>query len=86
MKDEKRMEMLKKVVISINIILMVTTMVLQIFAFNTIRHVILCGCVLLLSSVQLVFDIILKDSNGFSSDITILTLFASILIMRLSWI
>jgi hypothetical protein len=84
MKDEKRMEMLKKVVISINIILMVTTMVLQIFAFNTIRHVILCGCVLLLSSVQLVFDIILKDSNGFSSDITILTLFASILIMRLS--
>jgi hypothetical protein len=64
MDDEKIMNSLRTVVGTINAILMIITMVLQIFAFNALRHVILCSCILLLITVVLVFDGILKDSKG----------------------
>lgn len=64
MNDEKMMDGLRTAVGTINIILMVITVVLQVVAFNALRHVILCSCVLLLITVELVFDGILKDSKG----------------------
>jgi hypothetical protein len=64
MNDEKMMNNLRTIVGIINAILMIITVVLQIFAFNAMRHVILCDCILLLTTVELVFDGILKDSKG----------------------
>lgn len=64
MNDEKMMDGLRTAVATINAILMVITVVLQVVAFNALRHVILCSCVLLLITVTLVFDGILKDSKG----------------------
>ena len=64
MNDEKMIDGLRTVVCIINVILMVITVVLQIVAFDVLRHVILCSCVLLLITVTLIFDGILKDSKG----------------------
>ena len=64
MNDEKKMNGLKTIVDTIWAILMVITVVLQMVAFNALRHVILCSCILLLSTVGLLFDGILKDSKG----------------------
>ena len=63
MNDEKMMDDLRTAVGTINAILMVITEVLHVVAFNALRHVILCNCVLLLITVTLVFDGILKDSK-----------------------
>lgn len=67
MSDEKMMDGLRTTVGIINMILMVITVVLQVVAFNAVRHVILCSCVLLLIAVELVFDGILKDSKGIAT-------------------
>ncbi len=64
MNDEKMMDGLRTAVGTINVILMLITMVLQVFAFEALRHVILCSCVLLLITVTLIFDGILKDGKG----------------------
>ena len=64
MNDEKMMDGLRTVVGAINMVLVVITVILQVVAFNALRHVILCSCVLLLITVELVFDGILKDSKG----------------------
>ena len=64
MNDEKMMDVLKTAVGAISVILMIITVVLQVGAFNALRHVILCSCVLLLITVELVFDGILKDRKG----------------------
>ncbi len=64
MNDEKMMHGLRTAVGTINAILMLITMVLQLTAFNALRNVILCSCVLLLITVTLIFDGILKDSKG----------------------
>ena len=64
MNDEKMMDGLRTAVRTINMLLMVITVVLQVVAFNALRHVILCSCVLLLITIELVFDGILKDSKG----------------------
>ena len=67
MSDEKMMDSLRTVVGIINMILMVITVVLQVAAYNALRHVILCSCILLLITVELVFDGILKDSKGIAT-------------------
>ena len=67
MNDEKMMEGLRTAVGTINMILMIITVVLQVVAFNALRHVILCSCVLLLITVELVFDGILKDRKGIAT-------------------
>ena len=67
MNDEKMMDGLRTAVRTINMLLMVITVVLQVVAFNALRHVILCSCVLLLITVTLVFDGILKDSKGITT-------------------
>ena len=64
MNDEKMMDGLRTAVDTINMVLMVITVTLQVVAYNALRHVILCSCVLLLITVELVFDGILKDSKG----------------------
>lgn len=64
MNDEKMMDGLRSVTMLINVILMVVTVVLQIVAFDALRHTILCCCVLLLITITLVFDGILKDGKG----------------------
>ena len=67
MSDEKMMDSLRTIVGIINMILMVITVVLQVAAYNALRHVILCSCILLLITVELVFDGILKDSKGIAT-------------------
>ena len=67
MNDEKMMDSLRTIVGIINLILMVITVVLQVAAYNALRHVILCSCILLLITVELVFDGILKDSKGIAT-------------------
>ncbi len=67
MNDEKMMDGLRSVCGTILLILSVITVVLQVVAFNALRHVILCGCILLLITVELVFDGILKDSKGIAT-------------------
>lgn len=67
MNDEKMMDGLRTAVGTINVILMIITVVLWVVAFNALRHVILCSCVLLLITVELVFDGILKDLKGIAT-------------------
>ena len=67
MNDEKMMDSLRIVVGIINMILMIITVVLQVAVYNALRHVILCSCILLLITVELVFDGILKDSKGIAT-------------------
>ena len=67
MNDEKMMDGLRTACGTILAILMVITVVLQVVAFNALRHVILCSCILLLITVELVFDGILKDSKGIAT-------------------
>ena len=64
MNDEKMMDGLRTAVGTINMVLTVITVTLQVVAYNALRHVILCSCVLLLITVELFFDGILKDSKG----------------------
>lgn len=61
MDNEKRMKDLQHIVSIINSILMVITVALELFAYNALRHAILSSCVLLLTTVELIFDGILKD-------------------------
>ena len=67
MNDEKMMFGLRTAVGGINMLLMGITVLLQVVAFNALRHVILCSCVLLLITVELVFDGILKGSKGITT-------------------
>lgn len=67
MNDEKMMDGLRTAVGTITVILMLITVVLQVFAFNALRYVILCSCVLLLITIELVFDGILKNSKGIAT-------------------
>lgn len=61
MNDEKMMDGLRTTVMRINVILMFITVTLQVLAFEALRHTILCSYILLLITVTLVFDGILKD-------------------------
>lgn len=63
MNDMKKMKGLRILVLFVNCILMVVTLVLQFVAFQALLHSILCACILLLITVTLVFDGILKDSK-----------------------
>lgn len=67
MNDEKMMDGLRTACGTILVILMLITVVLQVVGFNALRHVILCSCILLLITVVLVFDGILKDSKGIAT-------------------
>ncbi len=63
MNDEEMIRGLRTVVMGVIAILMVITVVLQLLAFRALRHAILCSFILLLISVTLIFDGILKDSK-----------------------
>ena len=63
MNDEKIMKVFRLTTIGVSLILMIITVVLQTVAFEALRHTILCSCVLLLITVTLIFDGILKDSK-----------------------
>ena len=67
MNDEKMMNGLRTAVSTLYLILTIITIVLQIVAFNALWHVILCSCILLLITVALVFDGILKDRKGMAT-------------------
>ena len=64
MNDEKKVDGLRITVATINVILMAITVILQLLEFNALRHVILCSCILMLISVELVLDGILKDRKS----------------------
>ena len=64
MYDEEKMKGLRLPVLIALLILMVVTIVLQLTAFQALLHSILCACVLLLITVELVLDGILKDSKN----------------------
>ncbi len=63
MNDEKMINSLRTIVMGINAILMVITVVLQLLAFEELRHTIMCSCILLLITIALFFDGVLKDSK-----------------------
>lgn len=63
MNDERMMEELRTKVGIINMGLIIITGTLHVVAFNALRNVILCSFILLLITVELVFDGILKDSK-----------------------
>ena len=64
MNDEKKMKVLQTAIIGATIILMCITLVLRLWAFDALAHTILCSCILLLLTITLIFDGILKDSRG----------------------
>ena len=64
MYDEGKMKKLRTLVMLIDIVLMFVTMVLETTVFQALLVSILCACVLLLTTVTLVFDGILKDSKN----------------------
>lgn len=64
MYDEERMKGLRTVVMLLNVLLMVVTVTLQMAAFEPVRHVILCSCILLLVTATMIFDGILKDGKN----------------------
>lgn len=59
--NKKIMKVLRIAVISANVILMVVTVVLQLWGFEVLKNAILCSCILLLIAVTLFFYGILKD-------------------------
>ena len=69
MNNGKTIDNLRDAFSIITVILAIITFVLHVTAFNALRHVILCSCILLLITVELVFDEILKDSKGITMDI-----------------
>lgn len=68
MNDEEMMKVLMKVlrtlITAITSLLMCITLVLYLLAFEALVHTILCGCILLLMTIELIFDGILKDSKN----------------------
>lgn len=64
MYDEEKMKGLRAVVMLVNVLLMFVTLTLQMAAFEPVRHVILCSCILLFVTATMIFDGILKDSKN----------------------
>lgn len=64
MYDEEKMKGLRAVVMLVTVLLMVVTVTLQMAAFEPVRHVILCSCILLFVTATMIFDGILKDSKN----------------------
>lgn len=62
--DEKKIDVLRTIVLGVNVILMCVTVAFQLWAFELVRHAILCSCILLLITIALVFDGILKDAKS----------------------
>jgi hypothetical protein len=63
----KILNILKVVADVINVIVMFIIVILEKFQFNALRHVILCGLVLLFIIIHLVFDRISKSGKGIFS-------------------
>ncbi len=63
MNDEKKLRLmkLKSKIQTISLISMGITLVCQVFAFNALRHVILCCFILLLIGFLVIIDICLKE-------------------------
>lgn len=66
MNNKKKIQILRKIVTSINVILISITLAFQIWSFNLLRHTVLCSCSLLLLSITLILDGLLKDTEGIS--------------------
>ena len=64
MNDEKMMKGLRTAFTGVSVILVLIILVLQLSAFEALMHTILCNCVLLLITVTLIFDGILKDGKN----------------------
>ena len=64
MYDEEKIKGLRTVVMLVNVLLMLVTVTLQMAAFEPVRHVILCSCILLFVTATMIFDGILKDSKN----------------------
>lgn len=60
---DKKYENLRLFIEAVAVLLMLVTVVLQVLAFEAVRHCILSACVLLLIIISLIFDGICKDSK-----------------------
>lgn len=83
MNDEKMMTGLRTVVIGFNVLLMFITIIMQIFAFNVLQYAIMSSCILLLITVTLVFDGILKDKKEMTTHVFWYALWFFLMIMNL---
>lgn len=63
MYDVKRIEALRFIAQLTAVFLMVFTLIIRVAAFNALLHIFLCSLILLLITVILVFDGILKDGK-----------------------
>lgn len=63
MYDEKKMKDFRSVVMFVNMLLMGVTIILQIVAYDSTRHSIMCSCILLLVTAIMIFDGILKSGK-----------------------
>lgn len=64
MNDEKKIDLLRTIVMGVNVILMCVAVAFQAWAFELVRHAILCSCILLLITITLVCDGFLKDAKN----------------------
>lgn len=69
MNDEKRVRNLRTLILIVTAILVVITMVLQIVAYEPLRHTILTSFVLLLIAVLLACDGILNERRSIFRDV-----------------
>ncbi|MBQ3414045.1 MAG: hypothetical protein IJH39_01580 [Clostridia bacterium] len=67
MNDEKRIKSLRIANLLVTAILMGVTVMFMIVTFEPLRHTIMSSCVLLLLTITLVFDGILKDKKQMMS-------------------
>ena len=63
MNDEKMMKVLREIVLCVCTILIIITVVLEYAAFEKTRNIFLCSCILMLLTIAIVFDTILKDNR-----------------------
>lgn len=83
-RKEIMMQVLWYVAMSLTAILMCVTVLLQIFAFDSVKHTILCSCIILLSTVTVVFDGVLKEKKRMLIHTVLCVVWVFILIMGLS--
>ena len=65
MKKESAIKTIRDITQIVDIIMMVIYLILQIFAMEKIRQVILCGVVVMLTIILVALDLIIKDKKYF---------------------
>ena len=68
MNDEKKLKVWRSILKKSNTILMCITLALQICAFKALKHSIFCSFILLLLTVILVIDALLKEYKEITTD------------------